>query len=192
MIREIIKDKDAIWETDKYDVVLLGTSIYNMLTNGLQSKMRIKYPELETANQSTAYGDLKKLGKRVTVEGTPIISLLYICKYPNSKRVFLDYDALESCLETANSEFKGKKVMTTVLGCSRFDGNGDREKVLEIIEKATPDLYIDVYDYEQMAKRDEFMVHVRKMYKYIKSDYGRFRQLYDNRDEILKKIYLEY
>lgn len=192
MIQEIIKDKDAIWETDKYDVVLLGTSIYNMLTNGFQSKMRIKYPELEKANQSTAYGDLKKLGKRVTVDGSPIISLLYICKYPNSKRVFLDYDALERCLETANSEFKGKKVLTTVLGCSRFDGNGDKEKVLEIIEKATPDLYIDVYDYEQMAKRDEFMVHVRKMYKHIKTDYGRFRQLYDNRDEILKKIYLEY
>ena len=97
-----IKNRDAIWETDKYDVVLLGTSIYCMLTNGFQSKMRLKYPYIETANDSTNYGDKRKLGKRLTIDGNPVISLLYIANHPHSKREFLDYDALEHALATAN------------------------------------------------------------------------------------------
>ena len=135
----IIKDKDPIWETEKYDVILVGTSIYCMLTNGFQSKIRFKYPHVDDANNKTPFGDKRKLGKRLTVEpiedGQPIISLLYIANYPHSKRVFVDYEALENALATANAEFKGKKVMTTLLGESAFDGNGDREKLLKIIEK---------------------------------------------------------
>ena len=52
----IIQGKDAIWETDKYDVVLVGTSIYCMLTNGFQSKIRFKYPHVDAANDKTPFG----------------------------------------------------------------------------------------------------------------------------------------
>ena len=105
----IIKDKEPIWETDKYDVILVGTSIYCMLTNGFQSKMRLKYPYIDAINDSTNYGDSRKLGKRMTIQGKPIISLMYIANYPHRKRVFVDYDALEHAMATANAEFKGKK-----------------------------------------------------------------------------------
>ena len=45
----IIKDKDPISLTDDYDVILVGTSIYCMMPNGFQSKIRFKYPEIEAA-----------------------------------------------------------------------------------------------------------------------------------------------
>lgn len=187
----IIKDKDAIWETDKYDVILIGTSYYCMLTNGFQSKMRIKYPYIEKKNNETNYGDRRKLGTRITFYESPIISLLYICNYPHSKRVFIDYKALKQCLETANAEFKGKKVMTTLLGCSRFDGNGDKNTVLNIIKETCTDIDLDVYDYNQLPKRFETHMFYRKIFNSRKVlDHNSFQILQTHRRYVVRKLYL--
>lgn len=197
----IIKDKDAIWETDKYDVVLVGTSIYCMLTNGFQSKIRFKYPHVDKANDKTPFGDQRKLGKRLTVEpieeGQPIVSLLYIARYPHSKRVFVDYDALENALATANAEFKGKKVMTTLLGETPFDGNGDREKLLKIIEENTKDLDLDVYDYKQLPRVRERGMIMSKLMTRRRHEEGRGKLTKTQRkpvwtglDKVLKELYL--
>lgn len=197
----IITGKDAIWETDKYDVVLVGTSIYCMLTNGFQSKIRFKYPYVDKENNKTPFGDKRKLGKRLTVdpieEGQPIISLLYICKYPHSKRVFVDYDALENALATTNAEFKGKKVMTTLLGESAFDGNGDREKLLKIIEENTKDLDLDVYDYKQLPRIREKGLIMSKLITRRRHERGEnkltkkyYKPVWEGLDKILKELYL--
>lgn len=153
----IIKDKEAIYETENYDVVLIGTTTHCLLCGSFQCKMGYKYPIIEKVNNSTNYGDLNKLGKRLTItDNKPIISLLYICKYPPpNKSVYVDYEALEKCLTTANAEFKGKKVMTTILGASQFDGRGDREKCLEIMERCLTDVDVDVYDYNIIKLLDE-------------------------------------
>ena len=138
----IVKDKDLIWDTDKYDVILVGTSIYNLLTQGFQSKLTMKYPYILDANNSTPYADKRKYGKRLT-------------GYPHSKRDYLNYEALEHCLATANAEFKGKNVATTILGTSLFDGNGDRERCMKIIEDNTDKLNLTVYDFPQYNRRKE-------------------------------------
>jgi len=188
----IIKDKEPIWETDKYDVILVGTSIYNMLSNGFQSKLRLKYPYIEEINDSTNYGDLRKLGKRMTIQGKPIISLMYIAKYPNSRREFIDYDALEHALSTANAEFRGKKVLTTMLGCSKFDGNGNKDKVLEIINRTANNLELDVYDYLQLEKRKEIALHFKKIREFETTEPEKFEQLWPIRKELIKDLYLEF
>ena len=188
----IIKDKEPIWETDKYDVILVGTSIYNMLSNGFQSKLRLKYPYIEEINNSTNYGDLRKLGKRMTIQGKPIISLMYIAKYPNSRREFIDYDALEYALSTANAEFRGKKALTTMLGCSKFDGNGDKDKVLEIINRTANNLELDVYDYLQLEKRKEIALHFKKIKEFETTEPEKFNQLWPIRKELIKDLYLEF
>lgn len=187
-----IKNKDAIWETDKYDVILVGTSIYCMLSNGFQSKLRLKYPYIEEANNSTNYGDLRKLGKRLTIQGKPIISLLYIAKYPHSKREFVDYDALEHALATANAEFRSKKVLTTVLGCSKFDGNGNREKILDIMERNTQNMDVDVYDYLQLEKRKEIRLYFNKIKSFETTEPEKYAQLWPVRKELIKDLYLEF
>lgn len=187
----IIKDKDPIDLTDDYDVVLVGTSIYCMLSNGFQSKIRYKYPEIDEANDSSPYGDRRKLGKRLTMDGKPTISLLFITGYPNSKKDYLDYDALRTSLLTAAAEFRGKKVMTTVLGSSRFDGNGDKDKILAIMEECTVGLDIDVYDYFQMSRIEEMKEWNRKIYRVKLTDKDKYYALRSKQDEIYKKLYLK-
>ena len=188
----IIKDEDAIWHTDEYEVILVGTSTYCMLTNGFQSKLRLKYPYIEKPNNETNYGDKRKLGKRLTIDGKPIISLLYISGYPSCKRVTLDYEALENCLATANKEFKGKRVMTTMIGCSIFDGNGDKNKVMDIINRTCTDIILDIYDYKQLRKRDECDNIIRKKKKKKNINKEKYKELLQNKDEIFKELYLEY
>lgn len=190
----VIKDIDPINVTQEYDVLLVGTSIYSMLTNGFQSKIRYKYPKIDEMNCKTPYGDRRKLGKRLTLEskenGIPTISLLYICKFPNRKRVFIDYDALRNTLMTANAEFKGKKVMTTMLGASQFDGNGDKDKIMGIMNECLTDLDIDVYDYLQTEKDLEAMELVDSIRKLKDTDNDKYEKLWPMRFELLKNNYL--
>lgn len=189
----IVKDKDLIWDTDKFDVILVGTSIYNLLTQGFQSKMVVKYPHILEPNNSTPYADKRKYGKRLTIEGTPVISLMYICGYPHSKRDYLNYEALEHCLATANSEFKGKKVATTVLGSSLFDGNGDKQKCLDIIESTAKDLDLTVYDFPQYNRRKEIAMVCSKWNEYAKrGEWKKWRELKNHKDEIIAKLYLRH
>ena len=187
---KIIKDKDPIWETDKFDVILIGTSIYNQLNGGFQSKMKYKYPIVDEKNRETKYADFSKLGTRITINDTPIISLMYICGYPRPNIDTVDYDSLTKCLLTANAEFRGKKVMATILGSSQFDGNGDKDKCLKIIEDTTKDLDITLYDYEQKKRADE----IREQKMYLKSlqytDIEKYNKLKDVFDLYLKKLYL--
>ncbi len=187
---KIIKDKDPIWETDKFDVILIGTSIYNQLNGGFQSKIKYKYPIVDEKNRETKYADFSKLGTRITINDTPTISLMYICGYPRPKIDTVDYDSLTKCLLTANAEFRGKKVLTTILGSSQFDGNGDKDKCLKIIKDSTKDLDITLYDYEQKKRADE----IREQKMYLKSlqytDIEKYNKLKDVFDLYLKKLYL--
>ena len=189
----IVKDIDLIWDTDKYDVILVGTSIYNLLTQGFQSKLTMKYPYIIDANNSTPYADKRKYGKRLTIQGTPIISLMYICGYPHSKRDYLNYEALEHCLATANAEFKGKNVATTILGTSLFDGNGDRERCMKIIEDNTDKLNLTVYDFPQYNRRKEIAMVCSKWNEYAKrGEWRKWRELKNHKDEIIAKLYLKH
>lgn len=187
---KIIKDKDPIWETDKFDVILIGTSIYNQLNGGFQSKIKYKYPIVDEKNRETKYADFSKLGTRITINDTPTISLMYICGYPRPNIDTVDYDSLTKCLLTANAEFRGKKVLTTILGSSQFDGNGDKDKCLKIIKDSTKDLDITLYDYEQKKRADE----IREQKMYLKSlqytDIEKYNKLKDVFDLYLKKLYL--
>lgn len=192
MIR-IIHDKDPIWEVEKYDVVLVGVSIYNSMPNGFQMKIANKYPEVREANKSTNYADTRKYGKRLDIEGDeghPTISLLFISGYRNKNKPSTNYEALENALTTANVEFKGKKVLTTMLGASRFDGGGDYDKCLEIIERCTKDMYVDIYDCPQYTRDEEYrrIMHEIHLLK-IKSK-EEFKEAMLNRFQIMKDNYI--
>lgn len=145
----IITNKDPMDAISDYNVILVGTNIYNRLSNGFQRQIRDRYPQVDVINQKTKYGDMHKLGKRLTIEGTPTVSLMYICTLPRKDRVSIDYEALENCLKTANKEFKGQKLMTTVAGGSIFDGNGKRGVILKIMERSITDCDLYIYDYIQ-------------------------------------------
>ena len=186
----IIKDKDPIFYTNEYDVILVGTSIYCMLTNGFQNKIKNKFPIADELNDKTNYGDLRKLGKRLTIENKPIISLMYICKYPNKSRVTVDYNALENAIATANSEFNGKKVLCTIAGSSIYDGNGDKDKIMDIIKNNSDKLDLTIFDYIQKDKNKEIQEVYKKIAELKKTDRPKSDELWANKDTVLKKLFL--
>lgn len=189
----IIKDRELIWETDKYDVILVGTSIYCMLSAGFQSKMKFKYNFLEPANDKTPYADTRKLGTRLTLKknNCPIISLLYICNYPRAKKETIVWEAYEKCLKTANAEFKGMNIASTIIGSSKFDGNGDKERCLSLIKKYMTDVNITLYDYEQMGRREEMSIYRRYVKSFYRKDRKKFNELVAGSDEYYKSQYLK-
>lgn len=166
MAFNFIKDKEPIYETEKYDVILVGVSTHNQLNGNYQVKIGVKYPTVEKAYDLTPYADLRKLGKRLTItmgKDKPIVSLMFICRSVHERGSYIDYEALENCLRTANAEFRGKKIMTTVIGSSKFDGKGDREKCLKLMEECLSDVYVDIYDYTQISIKEE----IKRLNKYF-------------------------
>lgn len=187
---KMVKDKDPIWDVDNFDVLLIGTSTYNQLNGGFQSKVKYKYPIVEEENNKTKYADTSKLGTRLTIYGQPTISLMYVCGYPRPNTDTVNYEALERCLRTANAEFKGKKVLTTIVGASPFDGNGNKDRCLEIIEESTSDLEIWVYDYKQKKRKEEIeeqRCYLKSLQHTNEDKYNKLKAVFDL---YLKKLYL--
>lgn len=160
----LITGKDPIFEVENYDVVLLGASVMCQISRaGFAAKMLNKYPVLQKEDDKQTFNDHRRLGTRLTFslhEGLTV-SLLYIGYSTRFSTIApfmkMDYNALERCLRTANAEFKGKKVITNVVGTDPYIGSGDKTKCLDLIERCTPNLNIDVYDYP-----DERLANVRQ------------------------------
>lgn len=154
----IIKDKQLINDVFQYDVILVGTSINNALGNGFQRQIRINFPIVDEINKSTNYGDIRKLGTVKVVATTPIFCLCYINKSkrrPDINPDYLDYVSLEQCLKLINDNFKGKRIASTIIGLSDYEGNGNREKIMNIIEKNSNNIDLYLYDYKQLDYEQE-------------------------------------
>lgn len=154
----IVKDVELKDHVTEYDTVLIPANIYSTMNEGLPWEIRKKYPFVFEDNIATKYGDPNKLGTILDCkrDGMPTFTLCYIVKYPNARpdlrKDYLEYDSLEKCLELVNILYKGKRIALPILGCEPFDGNGEKEKVLKIIEEKLTNLDADVYDYKQKKK----------------------------------------
>lgn len=159
MIR-VIEGIDLYDRIGEYDLIFVGTNINCNMAQGFQRKVMLNYPYAHVQNMLTKYGDVKKLGTIVECKskGNPTFVLMYITKgnyRPDLKSDFLSYESLEKCISLSNVLYKGRKAACTLLGGSRFDGNGDRDAILEIMERCSPDISIDVYDYFQKTVCEE-------------------------------------
>ena len=169
----IIEDRDLIYDVKKYDVVLVGLNIMNTMGNGFPHKVAVSFKNVAKTNKETAYGDPKKLGTVHVVRGKPngpLFALCYISRgryRPDKVPDTVDYEALESCLGLVNKTFKGVRVSTTIIGHSEFEGGGDKEKIMELLEKKLSDVDLYVYDYEQI----DYRLEDNLTYKTIRNDY---------------------
>lgn len=157
---KIISNIDLYEDIDKYDVILIGTNIYCSMSQGFQRKIMLNFPYVQDKNMSTKYGDETKLGTIIECkkEGSPTFVLLYINKgnfRPDLKKDYLSYESLEKVLKIINILYKGKKVASTIIGASKFDGNGDKDKILNIISNNTSNIDLTLYDYIQLSRSEE-------------------------------------
>lgn len=172
MVKEVLIGYDLIDHIKEYEVILVGTGINNNKGNGFQKKIFLSFPEVDRINKETNYNDVKKLGTCQVVssyvkDGFPIFVLCYITKgryRPDIIPDALDYDALKSCLELVNEHFKGKKVATTLIGNSIFEGGGNDKKIYSIIADTTDDIELTIYDYIQEDYYKETRRKVKEIY----------------------------
>ena len=181
---EMIHDKPLIEDIFEYDLIIVGTGIYNTLGNGFQYDIKINFPNVNKIIKETPYGDKRKLGTVTIVNDKPIFCLGFIHKGGFRKDLqteYLDYNALTNVLSLIDENFKNKKIATTLIGSSKFDGNGDKDKILGIFQQLSDKNMYYLYDYEQ---RDYRIVH-NEMWREImelkdKIPYQEFRQMKDN------------
>ena len=184
----IIKDIDLFDHVNDYDVTLVGTNINCLLTQGLQRKIMLNYPYVQEMNMKTKYGDISKLGTLLECKSDvePNFTLLFICKgnyRPDLNKEYLSYDSLEKCLSIVDKLYKGKNVATPMLGTSRFDGNGDKDKVLEIFQRTIKNVNLTIYDYFQKSREEELKEIRKKEIEVKNTDYQKYREMVRERKE---------
>jgi len=157
---KIIKDVDLFEHFSEYEAVLIGTGTYCTMSQGIQLKVMLNYPYVFNKNLETKYGDKEKLGTilecKEDKEPTFCLCFIYEGNFrPDIIKDYLSYESLEKCLKLVNILYKGKKIATTLLGSSRFDGNGDGDKIMEMFNNILTDVDITVYDYFQKSRAEE-------------------------------------
>ena len=163
----IIKDVDIYDHFSEYDAILIGTNLYCTMSQGVQLKVMLNYPYAFNKNLETKYGDKDKLGTILECksDGEPTFCLCFITKgynfRPDLESDYLSYEALEKCLKLVNILYKGKNIACPLLGSSRFDGNGDKDKINEIFNKTLTDVDVTIFDYFQKSQAEE-MKEVRE------------------------------
>lgn len=157
----IIKDVDLYGKFEGYDCILIGTNLYCTMAQGIQLQVMLNYPYVYDMNLNTKYGDKDKLGTILECkkEGEPTFCLCFVCKgfnfRPDLEQDYLSYEALENTLKLVNIKYKDKKIACPLLGASRFDGNGDKERILEIFNNTLTNVDCDVYDYYQKSRAEQ-------------------------------------
>ena len=77
-----------------------------------------------------------------------------------------------------------------MLGCSRFDGNGDKEKVLKIFNNCLTNVDVTIFDYFQQS-RNEKQIATRKKELAVKAeDYDAYYNMVKKRKEDAEKRFL--
>lgn len=183
MAVRIIEGVDLITDVKKYDLVLVGTSILNTLGNGFQYKVGLNFPEVfEASKVASKYGDLTKLGKIDYVDTEPNFGLCYITRgrfNPKIKPDTLEYDALKKCLQNVKRNYSGVSIASTIMGVSKYEGGGNKEKVIEIFNEILGEEDVTLYDYTQADIKEERKLLWKKVVECVGTpDYENVKKTY--------------
>lgn len=166
----IIENTKLIEKIFDYDIILVGTNCYGMLGNGFQKDVSVNFPDVNEAAMNIKYADFSMLGTVKVVNRSPIFCLCYITKdfgcTKHLNPVYVDYGAVESCLLTIDNNFKNKRIATTLIGTSEFDGNGDKNKISKIFDNSIKNNILDIYTYEQTKWGKELLIEWHRI-KYL-------------------------
>ena len=153
----IIKDKFLIEDIKKYQIVLVPMSANNSMSSGFAYEIGLNFPNIKEKVQTTPYGDRRKFGTVSVFKDDGItFCICFMHTGGQSKQSeYVKYDSLGDCLDLININFKGKTVVSPVLGSTKYDGRGDKEKIINIFKEHCPDINLILYDYEERNFMDE-------------------------------------
>ena len=170
---ETIHNKQLIEDIYKYDVIIYGMGINNAMNNGILYDIALNFPEVKDSEDCTGYGDMRKYGNihEIKISGGLIFCACYCYDVglKNKNNSFIVYDFLKSCLKQVCKKYKRKKIASPIIGCSPYDGNGDKEKIISIYNEMFSDGYdITLYDVDQQDfKKERYKEAVALRKKYI-------------------------
>lgn len=172
---DIVINEPIIKHVSEYDAVLIGTNCYQVMRNGFQYEVVKKYPYVKAWNYKTKYGDYNKLGEILECkeDNQPLFILAFLTfgyNFKGNDLDFFNYSALEKCLKLLNILYSGKHLATTMVGCSEFDGNADKNRILETLNKYATGFDLTIYDYKQESHNT---LNQREYFKKLRQKYER-------------------
>jgi len=183
---DIVLDENPLRRVDEYDGLLVGTNCYQAMRNGFQREVAKKYPSVVEWNYRTKYGDPSKLGTIVECkdDNIPLFILMFTTfgfNFKGDDKDFFDYEALAKCLRMVNILYSGKSFATNMIGCSEFDGNADRDRILDVVNQEAVDFNLTLYDYRQLTNKS------LNQNDYIKKLKGRYARNKEKRSKLAAK-----
>ena len=153
----IVKDKFLIEDIKKYTIVLVPMSANNSMNSGFAYEIGLNFPPIREKVQTTPYGDRRKFGTVSVFKDEGItFCICFMHTGGQSKQAeYVKYDSLADCLDLININFKGKTVASPILGSTKYDGRGDKEKIINIFKEHCTDIDVILYDYEERNFMDE-------------------------------------
>lgn len=153
----IVKDKFLIEDIKKYTIVLVPMSANNSMNSGFAYEIGLNFPSIREKVQTTPYGDRRKFGTVSVFKDEGItFCICFMHTGGQSKQAeYVKYDSLADCLDLININFKGKTVASPILGSTKYDGRGDKEKIINIFKEHCTDIDLILYDYEERNFMDE-------------------------------------
>ena len=153
----IVKDKFLIEDIKKYTIVLVPMSANNSMNSGFAYEIGLNFPPIREKVQTTPYGDRRKFGTVSVFKDEGItFCICFMHTGGQSKQAeYVKYDSLANCLDLININFKGKTVASPILGSTKYDGRGDKEKIINIFKEHCTDIDLILYDYEERNFMDE-------------------------------------
>lgn len=153
----IVKDKFLIEDIKKYTIVLVPMSANNSMNSGFAYEIGLNFPSIREKVQTTPYGDRRKFGTVSVFKDDGItFCICFMHTGGQSKQMeYVKYDSLADCLDLININFKGKTVASPILGSTKYDGRGDKEKIINIFKEHCTDIDLILYDYEERNFMDE-------------------------------------
>lgn len=153
----IVKDKFLIEDIKKYTIVLVPMSANNSMNSGFAYEIGLNFPPIREKVQTTPYGDRRKFGTVSVFKDDGItFCICFMHTGGQSKQVeYVKYDSLADCLDLININFKGKTVASPILGSTKYDGRGNKEKIINIFKEHCTDIDLILYDYEERNFMDE-------------------------------------
>lgn len=191
---DIVINESPINHVNEYDAIILGTNCYQVMRNGFQEEVVKKYKYVIDYNYNTKYGDIEKLGTILECkdDNNPLFILAFTTfgyNFKGNERDFFDYDSLVKCLKLINILYKGKHLATTMIGCTEFDGNADRDRILDIINNEVKDFDLTIYDYKQESHGNM----IKKQYiKDLKKRYARNKEKINMGEKSPKKTRMQF
>ena len=153
----IVKDKFLIEDIKKYTIVLVPMSANNSMNSGFAYEIGLNFPSIREKVQTTPYGDRRKFGTVSVFKDDGItFCICFMHTGGQSKQVeYVKYDSLADCLDLININFKGKTVASPILGSTKYDGRGEKEKIINIFKEHCTNIDLILYDYEERNFMDE-------------------------------------